>query len=36
MHTAQLTDDQVADAARRLLAAESGRQPIRQLSLQYP
>jgi 2-oxo-hept-3-ene-1,7-dioate hydratase len=36
MHTAQLTDDQVADAARRLLAAESDRQPIRQLSLQYP
>jgi 2-oxo-hept-3-ene-1,7-dioate hydratase len=31
-----LTDDQVADAARRLLAAESDHQPIRQLSLQYP
>jgi 2-oxo-hept-3-ene-1,7-dioate hydratase len=24
------------DAARRLLAAERSRQPIRQLSLQYP
>ena len=31
-----LCDDQVADAARRLLAAERDRQPIRQLSLQYP
>lgn len=31
-----LSEDQVADAARRLLAAESDHQPIRQLSLQYP
>jgi len=31
-----LSDDQVADAARRLLAAESDHRPIRQLSLQYP
>jgi 2-oxo-hept-3-ene-1,7-dioate hydratase len=31
-----LSDDQVADAARRLLAAERDHQPIRQLSLQYP
>jgi 2-oxo-hept-3-ene-1,7-dioate hydratase len=31
-----LSEDQVADAARRLLAAERDRQPIRQLSLQYP
>src|SRR6202035_2669245 len=31
-----LSDDQIADAARRLLAAERDRQPIRQLSLQYP
>ena len=31
-----LDDDAVADAARRLLAAERSRQPIRQLSLQYP
>ena len=31
-----LEDDAVADAARRLLAAERSRQPIRQLSLQYP
>src|SRR5271154_1518697 len=31
-----LSDEQVADAARRLLAAERDRQPIRQLSLQYP
>jgi 2-oxo-hept-3-ene-1,7-dioate hydratase len=31
-----LDDDQVTDAARRLLAAEHDHQPIRQLSLQYP
>jgi len=31
-----LNDDAVADAARRLLAAERSREPIRQLSLQYP
>jgi 2-keto-4-pentenoate hydratase len=31
-----LDDDAVTDAARRLLAAERSRQPIRQLSLQYP
>ena len=31
-----LDDNAVADAARRLLAAERDRQPIRQLSLQYP
>jgi 2-oxo-hept-3-ene-1,7-dioate hydratase len=31
-----LDDDKVLDAARRLLAAERSRQPIRQLSLQYP
>jgi 2-oxo-hept-3-ene-1,7-dioate hydratase len=31
-----LDDHAVADAARRLLAAERSRQPIRQLSLQYP
>ena len=31
-----LDDDVVTDAARRLLAAERARQPIRQLSLQYP
>jgi len=31
-----LDDDAVADAARRLLAAERSRVPIRQLSLQYP
>ena len=31
-----LDDDAIADAARRLLAAERSRQPIRQLSLQYP
>ena len=31
-----LDDNAVADAARRLLAAERSRQPIRQLSLQYP
>ncbi len=31
-----LDDDAVADAARRLLAAERSREPIRQLSLQYP
>src|SRR6201986_5618635 len=31
-----LDDDQVADAARRLLAAERDHQPVRQLSLQYP
>lgn len=31
-----LGDDAVTDAARRLLAAERSRQPIRQLSLQYP
>jgi 2-oxo-hept-3-ene-1,7-dioate hydratase len=31
-----LDDDAVLDAARRLLAAERSRQPIRQLSLQYP
>src|SRR6201987_2671262 len=31
-----LDEDQVADAARRLLAAERDHQPIRQLSLQYP
>lgn len=31
-----LDDDAVADAARRLLAAERTRQPIRQLSLQHP
>lgn len=29
-------DDAVTDAARRLLAAERSREPIRQLSLQYP
>jgi 2-oxo-hept-3-ene-1,7-dioate hydratase len=29
-------DDAVSDAARRLLAAERAREPIRQLSLQYP
>jgi 2-oxo-hept-3-ene-1,7-dioate hydratase len=33
---AVLDEHQVADAARRLLAAERDRQPIRQLSLQYP
>jgi len=33
---AALSEDQVADAARRLLAAERDHQPIRQLSLQYP
>ena len=31
-----LDDHAVTDAARRLLAAERSRQPIRQLSLQYP
>jgi hypothetical protein len=31
-----LDDDAVTDAARRLLAAERSREPIRQLSLQYP
>jgi 2-oxo-hept-3-ene-1,7-dioate hydratase len=31
-----LDDDAVLDAARRLLAAERSRQPIGQLSLQYP
>jgi len=31
-----LSEDQVADAAGRLLAAETDHQPIRQLSLQYP
>ena len=31
-----LDDNAVADAARRLLAAERDRQPIGQLSLQYP
>ena len=31
-----LDDNTVTDAARRLLAAERSRQPIRQLSLQYP
>jgi 2-oxo-hept-3-ene-1,7-dioate hydratase len=31
-----LGDDAVLDAARRLLAAERSRRPIRQLSLQYP
>ena len=31
-----LDDDAVTNAARRLLAAERSRQPIRQLSLQYP
>src|SRR5260370_19320521 len=31
-----LDEDAVTDAARRLLAAERTRQPIRQLSLQYP
>jgi 2-oxo-hept-3-ene-1,7-dioate hydratase len=31
-----LDDDQVADAAQRLLGAERDHQPIRQLSLQYP
>jgi 2-oxo-hept-3-ene-1,7-dioate hydratase len=31
-----LSEDQVDDAARRLLAAERDHQPIRQLSLQYP
>jgi 2-oxo-hept-3-ene-1,7-dioate hydratase len=31
-----LSEDAVADAARRLLAAERDHQPIRQLSLQYP
>jgi 2-oxo-hept-3-ene-1,7-dioate hydratase len=31
-----LDDDAVTDAARRLLAAARSRQPIRQLSLQYP
>jgi 2-keto-4-pentenoate hydratase len=31
-----LDDDAVHDAARRLLAAERSREPIRQLSLQYP
>ena len=31
-----LDDNAVTDAARRLLAAERSRQPIRQLSLQYP
>ena len=31
-----LDDDAVSDAARRLLAAERSREPIRQLSLQYP
>jgi 2-oxo-hept-3-ene-1,7-dioate hydratase len=34
--TAVLDDEAVADAARRLLGAERDRQPIRQLSLQYP
>ena len=33
---AVLDEHQVADAARRLLAAERDHQPIRQLSLQYP
>ena len=31
-----LDEDAVADAARRLLEAERSREPIRQLSLQYP
>src|SRR5260370_37267036 len=31
-----LDEDAVTDAARRLLAAERSREPIRQLSLQYP
>jgi len=31
-----LDDDAVSDAARRLLAAERVREPIRQLSLQFP
>ena len=31
-----LDENAVADAARRLLAAERAREPIRQLSLQYP
>jgi 2-oxo-hept-3-ene-1,7-dioate hydratase len=31
-----LDDDAITDAARRLLAAERSREPIRQLSLQYP
>jgi hypothetical protein len=31
-----LDDEAVNDAARRLLAAERSREPIRQLSLQYP
>src|ERR1700722_9329160 len=31
-----LSDEQIADAPRRLLAAERDHQPIRQLSLQYP
>jgi 2-oxo-hept-3-ene-1,7-dioate hydratase len=31
-----LDDDAVDEAARRLLAAERSREPIRQLSLQYP
>ena len=31
-----LDDNAVTDAARRLLAAERSRKPIRQLSLQYP
>ena len=31
-----LDDTAVADAARRLLAAERDHQPVRQLSLQYP
>ena len=31
-----LDDEAVTDAARRLLAAERSREPIRQLSLQYP
>ena len=31
-----LDENQVADAARRLLAAERDHRPIRQLSLQYP
>jgi 2-keto-4-pentenoate hydratase len=38
-HRAGLTvldDDAVHDAARRLLAAERSREPIRQLTLQYP
>jgi 2-oxo-hept-3-ene-1,7-dioate hydratase len=31
-----LDDSAVGDAAQRLLAAQRDREPIRQLSLQYP